>query len=159
MEEQELSGLLRENIEASNRTTHAVRALTTFIVYEAAYSLVVGILLASAFFPALTLDEPLWFLVVVAAGIAIGGLYHSFKTAFGELSNSEVTAFRIARPAGGISPSRLKRTQMQAEDDEPLTVLPGNCDCGTVTRRSAGAQTVGDSYVCRNCQRAIFDYS
>ena len=160
MDAQEHSALLREQIAASNRTTHAVRALTSFVVYEAAYSLAALILLAFSFFPTLALGEPWWVLTALAVLVAIVGLIHSFSIAFGELSKSEVTSFRM--PFSTL-PDRDKTSGARKTPEEPdiedgITVLPGNCDCGVAVRRSAGAATMGDSYVCRNCYRAIFDY-
>lgn len=160
MDAQDHSALLREQISASNRTTHAARALTSFIVYEAAYSLAAVILLAFSFFPTLALGEPWWVLTVLAVLVAVVGLIHSFSVAFGELSKSEVTAFRIPPPslAAKSSSSGERKAKMEPDSDEQMTVLPGKCDCGVAVRRSAGAVTVGDSYVCRNCYRTMFDY-
>ena len=160
MDGQEVPALLREQIEASNRTTHAVRALTSFIVYEAAYSLAALILLAFSFFPTLALGEPWWVLTGLAGLVAVVGLVHSFSVAFRELSKSEVTAFRnpLPRPALKNLPSGPRKLKEEPGSEEKMTVLPGTCDCGVAIRRSAGAETVGDSYVCRNCYRAIFDY-
>lgn len=160
MDGQELPALLREQIEASNRTTHAVRALTSFIVYEAAYSLAALLLLAFSFFPTLALGEPWWVLTGLAGLVAVVGLIHSFSVAFGELSKSEVTAFRNPLPslARKSSSSGQRKAKDEPGSEEMITVLPGNCDCGPAIRRSAGAETVGNSYICRNCYRTIFDY-
>lgn len=83
--------LFEESIKASNRTTHAVRALTKFIVYEAAYALAVTFLAVIALIPTFGLEEPWWWLLFLAGLLALGGLIHSFAAAFGELSASEIT--------------------------------------------------------------------
>lgn len=43
---QELAELLRANIEASNRTTHAVRAIVRFVFLQLTLTTVVGVLYA-----------------------------------------------------------------------------------------------------------------
>ena len=45
-ESQELAELLRANIEASNRTTHAVRAIVRFVFLQLTITTVVGVLYA-----------------------------------------------------------------------------------------------------------------
>ena len=103
-----------EAIKASNRTTHAIRAITKFIVFEAAYSLGVGILLVVALGPVASLEEPHWFIVFLAGVLAIVGLVHSFAAAFTELNNSEVT--------WSVLPGRLRRASSGKGDTftEPL---------------------------------------
>ncbi|MDA8887291.1 hypothetical protein N9I02_02060 [Pontimonas sp.] len=156
MEEQELSALLRENIEAADRTTRAVRALTSFIVYEAAYSLAAIILLAFSFFPTLALGEPWWVLTVLAVAVAVVGLIHSFSIAFGELAKSEVPDRRRSIPS--FTPSRSPRGAKSGDAENEIEVLPGNCDCGPSTRRGSGVWKIDDSYICKNCSRAVSDY-
>ena len=45
-ENQELAELLRANIEASNRTTHAVRAIVRFVFLQISFTTLVGVLYA-----------------------------------------------------------------------------------------------------------------
>ena len=156
MDGQEVPALLREQIEASNRTTHAVRALTSFIVYEAAYSLAALILLAFSFFPTLALGEPWWVLTGLAGLVAVVGLIHSFSVAFGELSKSESFNRRSSIPS--FTPLGSPLRAKTGDTDEEIEVLPGHCDCGPSTRRGSGVWKIEDSYICKNCNRAVSDY-
>ena len=157
MDEAEHFAIAQRQIDASNRTTHAVRALTTFIVYEAAYGLATIILLAIAFIPTLSLREPWWLLVVAAVLIGVAGLIHSFKTAFAELSKSEVP---VARNTTGVI--RLNNSSRAPNPATPsgsqsgnVQVVAGKCGCEVATRHSSGVWKVGDSYICKNCNRRV----
>ncbi len=108
MDDEAHVALFEESIKASNRTTYAVRALTKFIVYEAAYTLAVVVLLGIALTPTFALEEPWWFLVFLAFLLAIAGLFHSFSAAFGELNASEVK--------WGVLPKSLRRTAPGVEE-------------------------------------------
>jgi hypothetical protein len=108
MDDEAHVALFEESIKASNRTTHAVRALTKFIVYEAAYTLAVVVLLGIALVPTFALEEPWWVLVFMAAVLAIAGLFHSFSSAFGELNASEVR--------WGVLPKSLRRSAPGVEE-------------------------------------------
>ena len=141
-----------------NRSTHAIRALTSFVVYEAAYSLAAGITAAIAFIPLFSLEEPWWFFLILAVGIAIGGLFHSFSVAFGELAKSEIVTYPAAvgirSSISGTKRASVSSGQLGQED---VVVLPGRCDCGPSTRRGSGADTIRNQDVCRNCSRPIVD--
>ncbi len=77
----ELEALLIESIEAQNRTTHAVRALATYLLIQIPYALVAGIILA------LGASEAGW--LILAGLLAIGGFFHALIVALTELTLSK----------------------------------------------------------------------
>lgn len=156
MDQAQHASLLEESIKASNRTTHAVRALTTFIVYEAVYALGSGVCLIIGFIPVFALEEPWWFFILIAAGLAIGGLFHSFSVAFRELSESVVRPFRLppAKIVSEPSPSSRPATSPKKGDQSPQ-MLSGECDCTPGAQREVGGYWMGDKFVCGVCNRAI----
>lgn len=83
--------LAEEAVKASNRTTHAVRALAKFVLYQSFYALMVVFLMVAAMVPVASLKEPLWGLVVFASLLAFIGLAHSLGAAGRELKASEIT--------------------------------------------------------------------
>ena len=156
MDQAQHVALLEESIKASNRTTHAVRALTTFIVYEAIYVLASGVCLAIGFIPVLSLQEPWWFFVALAAGLAIGGLFHSFSVALRELSESVVRPFRLPQVKRVSEPSINKSAAARAKNvARSPQMLPGECDCSPSARRDVGGYWFGDKFVCGACERAV----
>ena len=179
MEDDETKELLLEQIRATNRATYATRALTTFIVYEAAYAVASAVTIGIGLVPVAALEEPWWFFVVLGGLIAIAGLIHSFSAAFDGLSNSEVKGFTLktgkpptGSPSGGSGPRKKSQQEIdawerrsQAEKDRYRRLYgieseteAGKCSCGTDVRKKAGGSTVGNSYVCRECGLPIFDY-
>jgi len=121
MEDDETKELLLEQIRATNRATYATRALTTFIVYEAAYTVAAAVTIGIGLVPVAALEEPWWFLVVLGGLIAIAGLIHSFSAAFDGLSNSEVKEFTLktskpptGSPSGGSGPRKKSQKEVDA---------------------------------------------
>lgn len=109
--------LAMDQIRATNRTTHAIRALTKFIVFEAAYLLIAGFFVALGMAPILSLEEPNLFLIVFGALFALAGLIHSLISAFRELKESEVP--RVSRPRinRATSPIIQRNTEDYLDDD------------------------------------------
>jgi len=81
-----LEELLEQSIQAQNRTTHAVRALATYILIQIAWGIPTGILitLGSSNRNVASLVFGLFLLVV--------GFLHAFARATSELSKSKVKA-------------------------------------------------------------------
>jgi hypothetical protein len=77
----ELENLLIESIEEQKRTTHAVRALATYILIQIPYALVAGIIFS------LGSSEVGW--LIFAGLLAIGGFIHALMVALTELSLSK----------------------------------------------------------------------
>jgi len=95
-----LEELLEQSIQAQNRTTHAVRALATYILIQIAWGIPGGILLAlgsaNANFTALLFGL---FLLIV-------GFFHAFARATSELSKSEVARYGrsgVSNPGDSIA--------------------------------------------------------
>ena len=82
---QELADLLRANIEASNRTTHAVRAIVRFVFLQLTLTTVVGVLYAVG--AATNLNQVF---VPLASVTWIAGTLHTGYTARRDLKASAV---------------------------------------------------------------------
>lgn len=98
-----------ELIRSANRTTHAIRALVSFLLLEAVYSLVAAVLIGLGIFPLLTLKEPILSLVVLGVLVAAAGLVHSLLVGFKELAQSKI-------PSG--TAAALGRSQKSGPADE-----------------------------------------
>ena len=84
-----LEELLEESIQAQNRTTHAVRALSSFVLIQAAWGLAAGI------FFGLGIANPnspsfVSFAFVLGSLLVIAGFIHSIIRAFLELEESKL---------------------------------------------------------------------
>ena len=84
----ELENLLIESIEEQKRTTHAVRALATYILIQIPYALVAGLIFA------LGSTEVGW--LIVAALLAVGGFIHALLVALTELTLSKEDLPRVS---------------------------------------------------------------
>lgn len=109
--------LALEQIRATDRTTHAIRALTIFILYEVAYGVGVAVLVGLALGPTLSLEEPYWALLVIAGLLAITGLIHSLVVAFGELRSSQVGR-QFSLPVEDKSEPSKRRRRNKVEDPQ-----------------------------------------
>lgn len=114
MDDKALVSLFEESIRASDRTTHAIRALAKFIVYEAAYSLAVAFLVTMSFVPVFSSDGPFWWLLILAGLLSRIGLGHSLSAAFRELKESEIKSRSLSR----ILQDSARRMKMEREQGE-----------------------------------------
>jgi len=99
-----LEELLEASIQAQNRTTHAVRALSSFVLIQAAWGLAAGI------FFGLGIANPnspsfVSFAFVLGSLLVIAGFIHSIIRAFLELEESK---FFVATVVD--APARIKST-------------------------------------------------
>lgn len=85
-----------DQIKATNRTTHAIRALVKFLLFEATYGVVALIFIGWGISPTLSLKQPSLGFIVLGVVIAVVGLMHSFVAAYKELSESNVPT--VVRP-------------------------------------------------------------
>lgn len=120
MDDETRVSLAIDQIKATNRTTHAIRALTKFIVFEAAYLLIAGFFIAIGTAPVFSLEEPNQFLIVFGALIALAGLLHSLVSAFQELKESEIPKVYIPRINRTPSPI-IRKDSKDYFDDDALT--------------------------------------
>lgn len=90
---EQLAELLEAQIEASNRTTFAVRALAKYVLYQVGYGLVAGLIIGIG----IATGNPGGFIVVGSILVLIGFL-HAFSTAMADLGRSEIgtTASEVA---------------------------------------------------------------
>ena len=81
-----LEALLEQSIQAQNRTTHAVRAIATYLLIQVAWGIAAGVLIV--FGIANPLDPNV---VLVALGMlaVVAGFFHAFGQAMSELAKSE----------------------------------------------------------------------
>jgi hypothetical protein len=118
-----LSKLLKKGIEASNRTTHAIRALVRFIFIQLSF-------ITAAFF-VWQIDqqfpdpdkcsqffcEPREFVVFLVAGLIIAGVILSSRAGWYELSLSEVPGTSATPESKDISISRKAAAEGQSIKD------------------------------------------
>jgi len=118
-----LSKLLKKGIEASNRTTHAIRALVRFIFIQLSF-------ITAAFFVwqidqqfpdpdkcGAFLCEPREFVVFIVAGLIIAGVILSSRAGWYELSLSDVPGTSATPESKDISMSRKAAAEGQSIKD------------------------------------------
>lgn len=92
-----LEQLFAESVAAQNRTTHAVRALTTYVLYQVAWGLPSALLMVIGF----TTQEPGW--LFFGGFLSLIGFAHAFISAFTELGKSKIRNYsKGARLVQGI---------------------------------------------------------
>jgi len=114
-----LEQLLENQIAAQNRTTHAVRALATYVLYQVGWALLGGVVIGLA----LVNEDP----GIAGAFMFIGGLviiigfFHAYTVAMGELNQSivgprAVTTSNSAK-AEDVTPAEIADGSGVTEDD------------------------------------------
>ena len=94
-----IEALLEENLKAQDRTTHAVRAIASFLLIQVAWGVLAGIFAALGFF---SLNSPKFALAVfiVAGVLTLVGFVHAFIRALFELDASKRADPEQLQPLG-----------------------------------------------------------
>jgi hypothetical protein len=115
-----LAKLLEKNIEASNRTTHAIRALVRFLFIQLSFLTAAFVLwqIGLAFPDENNCSafgcEPNWFITLLVAGLVIAGVLISSNAGWSELelSNMPEEAVKKGSPQPGSSVTLQNGTKL-----------------------------------------------
>jgi hypothetical protein len=122
-----LAKLLEKNIEASNRTTHAIRALVRFLFIQLSFLTAAFVLwqIGLAFPDENNCSafgcEPNWFITLLVAGLVITGVFISSIAGWSELELSSM-------------PESQER-QIQPETRAAVTLPNGTKECPSCKKR------------------------
>ena len=149
--------LLRELIAASDRTTHAVRA----IVLPSTIMLV-AILVALPFFLIFLVIQVVGFAIFAGLLIFVGAvLAISSQISETRLSNTVNgrKAETVAMPteAGSPSPARGSQSPTTPSASEPIVRVSEteSCECSILERGLGGVETKAGRKVCRRCRKPL----
>jgi len=109
---------LQKNIEASNRTTHAVRAFVSFVLIQLAFGTIAAILSLIA-----TANSITW-LIWVAVLIWVVGVFLSSNAAWGELNASEIPSSYV--PSSGRSRASNSTAGVSSKATKDQDKVPRN---------------------------------
>ena len=131
-----LEDLLEESIQAQNRTTHAVRALSSFVLIQAAWGLAAGI------FFGLGIANPnspsfVSFAFILGSLLVIAGFIHSILRAFFELEESKLPSEE--------DPSFLTANLVPGQEYAPVRASGRMTVCSNIDSKAVIADT--DFYI------------
>ena len=135
-----------ELLKESRRTTHAVRAIASFILLVVTYQVFASIGIGLGVGISAAGEEGGFGLIVIGALVSIVGLVHALWAGLKELALSDRMALVSA-------PNVVPSETTPARDERAL--LPGVCDCTKWERGAGGTAMKEDVKFCLRCERVV----